>query len=312
MAAVAPPLPVPLMAINTMTAWGLILTDENTFATQIFMDNFTTCKYISNEDIDDTLKTFSILTITQGQIRLLPASKKNIKAFTQWTKAQFWLGINPTTLAFPVDTTAELLRRFKTHKCFAARSDAIAFAAKPDKLTKDTKWEYWAPYLLNYFRAIPGRDGVPLKYIVRANKLPDTTSNSNFLDDYIMNAPLTEQAFTIDAEEVHTLIVNLITQNDEAESIIKIFEDERSGQKDWAILQNHYDRQGIYANDMSKVYADLNNLFYGGKKKPQTWWIEFERRINLAFQTYVKREGRVVHLDEKTSGHCWKRSSVNG
>ena len=28
------------------------------------------------------------------------------------------------------------------------------------------------------------------------------------------------------------------------------------------------------------------------------WWIEFERRLNLAFQTYVKREGRVVHSDE--------------
>ena len=41
---------------------------------------------------------------------------------------------------------------------------------------------------------------------------------------YIMNAPLTGQAFTIDAAEVHTFIVNFITQNKKAESIIKIFE----------------------------------------------------------------------------------------
>ena len=60
---------------------------------------------------------------------------------------------------------------------FAARSDAIELAAKPDKFTKDTKWEDWNPSLLNYFRTIPGWDGVPLKYIVRDNELPDTTPN---------------------------------------------------------------------------------------------------------------------------------------
>ena len=40
---------------------------------------------------------------------------------------------------FPVDTTVELLRRVKMHKMFVSRSDAIASATKPDKLTKDTK-----------------------------------------------------------------------------------------------------------------------------------------------------------------------------
>ena len=64
---------------------------------------------------------------------------------------------------------------------------------------------------------------MPLKYIVGANKPPDPTPNVNFFDDYIMNAPLAGQAFTIDAVEVHTYIVNFITQKDEAESIIKIF-----------------------------------------------------------------------------------------
>ena len=115
---------------------------------------------------------------------------------------------------------------------FVARSDAIASAAKPEKLTKDTKWEDWAPSLLNYLCAIPGRDGVPIKYIVRNNELPDATPNVEFINDYIMNVPLTGQAFTIDAAEVHTFIVNFITQNYKAESIIKISENERNGLKD--------------------------------------------------------------------------------
>ena len=228
----------------------------------------------------------------------MPASKQKIKAFTQWTKEQFRLGIDTTNLAFPVDMAAELLRLVKMHKMFVACSDAIALAAKPEKLTKDTKWEDCAPYFLNYLREITGRDGAPLKYIVRANELPDPTPNVNFLDVYIMNAPLTGQAFTIDAAEVHTFIVNSITQNNEAESIIKIFEDKGNRRKDWTILKNHYKGQGIYANNIYKADADIKNLFYGGEKKPHMWWIKFERRLNLTFQTYVKREGRVFHLDE--------------
>ena len=102
-----------------------------------------------------------------------------------------------------------------------------------------------------------------------------------------MNAPLTGQSFTIDAVEVHTFIVNFITKNDKAKSIIKIFENERNGRKDWITLKNHYEGQGIYANDISKADTDPKNLFCAGNKKPHLWWIEFKRRLNLAFQTYV-------------------------
>ena len=60
------------------------------------------------------------------------------------------------------------------------------------------------------FEGIPGRYGVPLKYIIRENYLPDLTPNKNFLDEYVNNATLIVEAFTIDATEVHTFIVNLI------------------------------------------------------------------------------------------------------
>ena len=228
----------------------------------------------------------------------MPSSKQKIKAFNQWVKDQFRLGVDPTVLAFPVNTAAEILRRVKTHKMFVASSDAIALAAKPYKLIKDMKWEDWSPYFLRYLRDIPGRDGVPLKYIVHDNELPDAMPNIDFLDDYIMNAPLTGQAFTIDDAEVHTFILNFITQNDEAKSIIKIFENKRNGRKDWITLKTHYEGQCIYANRISKTDTYLNNLLYAGDKKPHMWWIEFKLWLNLAFQTYVKREGRVVHYDE--------------
>ena len=47
-----------------------------------------------------------------------------------------------------------------------------------------------------------------------ANYLPDLTPNKDFLDNYVNNATLMGEAFTIDASEVHTFIVILIAQKE--------------------------------------------------------------------------------------------------
>ena len=73
--------PVPFTFINAITACGLDLASATNFATQIFMDDFETCKDISNDDIDDELKTFYILTVAQGQINLMTVSKQKVKSF---------------------------------------------------------------------------------------------------------------------------------------------------------------------------------------------------------------------------------------
>ena len=125
-------------------------------------------------------------------------------------KYQYRLVIDPTGLTFSDTHTAELLRRVKTHQLFVSKTETISKAAKPVRLTKQVKWEDWAPTFINYVRAIPGRDGVPLKYIIRSNDIPDLTPNKDFLDDCVNNATLMGEAFTIDAEEVHKSIVNLI------------------------------------------------------------------------------------------------------
>ena len=159
---------------------------------------------------------------------MIPVSNQKTKSFNQWVKDKFRLVLDQTTLSFPVSTVADLLCLVKTHNMFVARSDAIALAAKPDKLTKDTKSEDWDPSFLNYLCAIPGQDGDPLKYIIRDNEILDTTRNVDFIDNYIIITPLTGQAFMIDAAGIHTFIVNFITKNDEAKSIIKIFENKRN------------------------------------------------------------------------------------
>ena len=120
----------------------------------------------------------------------------------------------------------------------------------------------------------------------------------DFLDDCVKNAPLSGQTFTIDAANVHTLIINLIAGNQQAESVIKVHEIERNGRLEHLALQTHHEGTGIYANDISKAEQDMKNLFHAGEKPPHVWWTEFERRLTGAFQVHVKRKGRVVHSDE--------------
>ena len=81
----------------------------------------------------------------------------------------------PASFPCPAGDSTALLRRYKTHELYTSNSKTLAEAAKPEKFTADIKWQDWCPTFLNYLRAIPGRDGVPLKYVCRTNPLPDPT-----------------------------------------------------------------------------------------------------------------------------------------
>ena len=82
---------------------------------------------------------------------------------------------------------------------------------------------------------------VPLKYIIRDNNFANLTPKKDFLDDYVDNAIFQGESFTIDSSQVHTFIVNLISHNEEAGSVIKIHEEERNGINDWKSLKSHYE-----------------------------------------------------------------------
>ena len=93
------------------------------FANEAFIDKFESCKDMSNEDLAEYFKTFSSITVGQGKIRLKPHKNNKIKAFTQWVKDQYRLGMDPTRLTFPDTHTAELLIQAKTHQLFVSKSN---------------------------------------------------------------------------------------------------------------------------------------------------------------------------------------------
>ncbi len=112
----------------------ILLMDETQaqhLAADIFGDQFTQCLDVTFKEHDEHFKTYSDLTFAQGQICVRPGTRKNIKAFVQWTRTELRLGRDPAASPFPIDLVSNLICRYKTHEKFL----------------------------------IPGRVGIPLKYI---------------------------------------------------------------------------------------------------------------------------------------------------
>ena len=67
-------------------------------------------------------------------------------------------------------------------------------------------------------RAIPGRNGVPLGYVCREDDEPAYNDPElDFIENYILQAPVWGAAFKVDAAEVHTYLVNFTSGNSIAE-----------------------------------------------------------------------------------------------
>jgi hypothetical protein len=112
-----------LTVIDAMVACGAennVLFMEETQAQQlaadVFGDQFASCLDVTFKELDEHFKTYSDLTIAQGQIRLRPGTRKNIKAFVQWARDELRLGRDPAVTPFPVELVSDLIRRQKTHE----------------------------------------------------------------------------------------------------------------------------------------------------------------------------------------------------
>ena len=303
----APSIPTVYTVKEAMTECGVNDTDlfegktpAVRMAEDLFSNDFQTCMDKTHEELDSDFKTYSDLTQAQGQIRITPGIKKNIKAFLQWARDEYRLGRNPRYGRFDVNDTQKFMRRYKTHKQFIDKSSDVSDAAKPSKFTTKMRWSDWAPTFLNYLRTIPGRDGVPLNYVCRDSEHPNPDPHDDFIEDYVAMAPINQgEAFNIDTAEVHTLIVKFITGNDTAEMKIKAHEAKRDGRIDWFALKEHYEGVGIHAFDIHEAEAIIQDLYYSGEKYPHMYWEKFEQRLTHAFTTCEKVEGNVYTQNMK-------------
>ena len=267
-------------------------------ATDIFDDDFQTCMDKDRKELDEDLRSYSQLTIAQGQIRLQPGIKKRVRAFIQWSRDMIRIGNDPTTIEFPVNDTAELIQRMKDHTAYVKNSSTISETAKPTAFTEKTKWTDWEPVFHNFLRAVPGRNGVPLAYIIRDDDTPYTVAGAPMLDNYITGAPHDGEAFAIDSANVHTYIMNFIQGNANAEAKILGVLDQCDEHEAYKCLRDHYKGVGINAIAIMEAESVIQSLTYTGEKKPHMWWEEFEKKLTMAFTVHDRRENREVYSNE--------------
>ena len=164
-----------------------VLFDGNTktskIANELFDEDFMSCMDKTYAELDDDLKSYSTLTVAHGQIRITPGHKKKIKAFIQWTRDQIRLGIDPITVRFPVANASDFIRRYKHHDAYVKKSNTITDMEKPENFTDKLKWIEWYPTLINFIRAIRGRNRIPLSYICTpVRMIVPTTDYGDFIN----------------------------------------------------------------------------------------------------------------------------------
>jgi hypothetical protein len=87
-----------------------------------------------------------------------------------------------------------------------------------------------------------------------------------FIDDYIDRTSLEGPAFAADVAEVHTYLVNFISENATAENKILPYLAENNGRKDYLALKQHYEGVGAHTKSMVEAENDIETLFYSGKR----------------------------------------------
>ena len=153
------------------------------------------------------------------------------------------------------------MRQQMSHQRYIKKSKTIIDTAKPTSFTETTKWDDWQPTFRNFLKGIPGRNGVPLSYVIRHNENPDPTPNGDFLENYIAMAPLHGDAFITDNTEVHTYITSFIAGNTTAEAKALPFAHTNNGRATYMALVEHYEGVGHQALDLLKADRDLSTLF---------------------------------------------------
>ena len=270
-------------------------TQAQRIASELFTDEFRVVMNISNVELNEGFTTLASMTAAQGQIKLMPAIKTNIRAFIQWCKDESRMGRNPAIGVFPIADAADLILRMKKHDQFIETSKTKALQTIPQQFTNDVQWEDWAPTFIDYLRTIPGSDGVPLSYVIRANEERIPTTSRDFLDEYVAMASLDSDAFHVDNIQVLRLTRSFVVGNTEAEAILQSM-NERHGRNAFLALKTHYEGEGLHAVDIMDADRTIHGTFYTGEKPTMNWSI-FERRLKKAYAAYDKDEGREVHSD---------------
>lgn len=148
----------------------------------------------------------------------------------------------------------------------AESSETVSREASPGKLKDEKKWIDWAEKLETMLSAMPGANGVPLSYVIRANEEADRgDADMNFVQKTIACAPLNGPVYEADARRVHQLILGYV-QGENADQWLKPHLKQENGRTDMIALRKHFEGEGNVSRRITEAEHLRNTLHYKGER----------------------------------------------
>ena len=179
------------------------------------------------------------------------------------------------------------------HEAFVKKSESVK---KPKEFTADIEWEDWDVVFRRYLNRLVGRNGIPLSYVIRENNAPNPEPNPDFLQDYVMMAELNGPAYVADADEVMTILTDLIVGNERAESVIRATGVDDDGRIAYKALKTSYKGEGLMQMKITDAEKTIRNLKYI-REAPGYTWVEFENKLKAAYRVIDRDAGYQVYND---------------
>ena len=260
-----------LMPMQQILQWiGFIDPDERETLSVDFV-NFEAFGKLKEKEITDLQKDYSGRKVDEGQIRFGVYKTNLLKNTIHWIQDFVRCGETPSIEGLDEDTFLMQLAvagdreeiRQKVHK----NVDQVTKDAGPGSLESEKKWIEWEEKIVTMLGMIPGANGVPLSYVIRAVAEPDRTAltGMSFVQKTIACSPLRGTTFEADSRSVHQIILKYV-QGTDAYQWIKPDLKLEDGRRDMIALRNHYHGEGNVSRRISEAERIRNNLFYKGER----------------------------------------------
>ena len=168
-------------------------------------------RFIEEKDIRDMSEEFGKRNMAAGRIVFDIGRIKRMIGAMHWIQDCYRARDVPRHEDFNEETLLKALSLAKVRKTDIDLVDTNAKAVSPGKFKDERKWPEWERAFENYLSVIPGVNGVPLSYVIRAEASPIAGMIYETHNERLINrAPLIGNYFVADTRRIHTLLAGFI------------------------------------------------------------------------------------------------------
>jgi hypothetical protein len=223
-------------------------------------------RHLVDKDIRDLAEEFAKKTVANGRIVFNLGRTKKLIGLMHWIQDCFRTDDDPSTVVFNEQELLDAQSRAQVRKSDLGIVDTNAKAADPGKFKDERKWHEWELAFQNYLSVIPGVNGIPLAYVIRAEVVPPYEEEYvNHSERMINRAPHTGPFYIADSRRVHNLITGFV-QGELTESWIRPLARYQDGRKDMLALRHHYAGEGNATRRIADAKRIQSTLHYKSER----------------------------------------------